>query len=327
MLDVHRLRIFSAVVASGSVAAAASNLGYTPSAVSQHLTALQRETGLTLLERAGRGLRPTPAGLSVAEQAEGILARLSDAEAVLADLRTGRNGRLSIGYFASVGSAWMPEVARRVTDELPGVRLELQLRDDVAADPDDRPDIQLVVGRKGSVSPGSGFDAHHLVNDPYVAVLPDSHPFAGQDEVDLGDLMGERWVDNDFAYGLCRQNLLDTCAAAGFTPSFHVEAHDYATAIAFVSAGVGITVLPALSARQLPANVRRVAVVRPEPVRSIFAVVRRSMAGTAPVQLVLETLFSLRPTTTPATTPTTTPATPPPTTPSATSNTRAAGTA
>lgn len=292
MLDVHRLRIFAAVVASGSVAAAAANLGYTPSAVSQHLTALQRETGLTLLERAGRGLRPTTAGLVVAEQAEGILARLSDTEAVLADLRTGRNGRLSIGYFASVGSAWMPEVARRVTDELPGVRLELQLRDDVAAAPEDRPDIQLVVGRKGTVSPGSGFDAHHLINDAYVAVLPENHPFADRGEVELAELVEERWVDNDFAYGLCRQNLLDTCAAAGFTPTFHVEAHDYATAIAFVSAGVGITVLPGLSARQLPGNVRKVAVVRPEPVRSIYAVVRRSMADIVPVQLVLETLFA-----------------------------------
>ena len=228
MLDVHRLRIFHAVVASGSVAAAASNLGYTPSAVSQHLTALQRETGLTLLERAGRGLRPTTAGLAVAEQAEGILARLSDAEAVLSDLRNGRNSRLSIGYFASVGAAWIPEVARQVTSEYPGVRLELQLRDDVAVDPEDWPDIQLVIGRKGTINPGSGFDAHHLINDPYVAVLPDTHRFAGRDEVELAELLGERWVDNDFAFGLCRQNLLDTCAAAGFTPTFHVEAHDYA---------------------------------------------------------------------------------------------------
>lgn len=294
MLDVHRLRIFSAVVASGSVTAAAVNLGYTPSAISQHLTALQRETGLTLLERAGRGLRPTSAGLAVAAEAEGILARLSEAEVVLADLRTGRSGRLSVAYFASVGAAWMPEVARRMTNELPGVRLELQLRDDVASDPDDRPDIQVVVGRKGSITPGSGFEAHHLMDDPYVAVLPEHHPFAAFDEIELADLSGERWVDNDFAFGLCRLNLLDACAAAGFTPTFHVEAHDYATAIAFVSAGIGITVLPGLSAQQLPANVRRVPVVRPAPVRSIYAVVRRSMAGTIPAQLVLETLYERR---------------------------------
>jgi DNA-binding transcriptional LysR family regulator len=294
MLDMHRLRIFSSVVASGSVAAAAANLGYTPSAVSQHLTTLQRETGLTLLERAGRGLRPTAAGLAVAAQAEEILARLSEAEAVLSDLRTGRHGRLSMAYFASVGAAWMPEVARRLTTDLPGVRLELQLRDDVAPDPEDRPDIQLVVGRKGIITPGSGFDAHHLVDDPYVAVLPDHHPFACRPEIELAELGGEQWVDNDFAHGLCRLNLLDTCAAAGFTPTFQIEAHDYATAIAFVSAGIGITVLPALSAQHLPANVRRIPVVRPAPVRSIYAVVRRSMAGTEPVQLVLDTLYALQ---------------------------------
>ncbi|WAP53438.1 LysR substrate-binding domain-containing protein [Arthrobacter sp. ATA002] len=133
------------------------------------------------------------------------------------------------------------------------------------------------------------------MDDPYVAVLPDHHPSAGRTEIELAELGGEQWVDNDFAHGLCRLNLLDTCTAAGFTPTFQIEAHDYATAIAFVSAGIGITVLPALSAQQLPANVRRVPVVRPAPVRSIYAVVRRSMAGAGPVQLVLETLFALRP--------------------------------
>jgi DNA-binding transcriptional LysR family regulator len=71
MLDVHRLRIFRSVVASGSVAAAAANLGYTPSAVSQHVTALQRETGLTLLERAGRGVRPSRSSRTCAPGAQG----------------------------------------------------------------------------------------------------------------------------------------------------------------------------------------------------------------------------------------------------------------
>ena len=64
MLDVQRLRVFRAVVASGSVQAAADHLGYTPSAVSQQLTALQRETGLVLFEKAGRGIAPTPAAKS-----------------------------------------------------------------------------------------------------------------------------------------------------------------------------------------------------------------------------------------------------------------------
>ncbi len=85
--------------------AAAANLGYSPSAVSQHVTALQRETGLPLLEKAGRGLRPTAAGLALAAEADEILARLGAAEALVADLRAGRTGSLSIAYFPSAGTA------------------------------------------------------------------------------------------------------------------------------------------------------------------------------------------------------------------------------
>ncbi len=72
VLDAHRLMIFRSVVAGGSVQSAAANLGYTPSAVSQHVTALARETGLVLFERVGRGLRPTAAGLLLAEQADAL---------------------------------------------------------------------------------------------------------------------------------------------------------------------------------------------------------------------------------------------------------------
>ncbi len=292
MLDVHRLRIFRSVVASGSVAAAAANLGYTPSAVSQHVTALQRETGLTLLERAGRGVRPTAAGLALAAQADGVLARLGEAESVVADLRAGRTGTLSIAYFASVGAAWLPHVVRRLTTEFPGVRLDLELREDVADDPDERPDVQVVVAQDGFV-PGRGFRATHLLDDPYVVVLPADHPFAARREVELAELVAERWVDNDFARGWCRRNLLEACTAAGFSPTFHVEAHDYPTAVAFVGAGIGITVLPALGAEHLPEGVVRVPVVRPTPVRSIFAVVRDAVAQTPPARLALDALTAV----------------------------------
>src|SRR5262249_9951777 len=68
MLDAHRLRVFRAVVAAGSINGAAASLGYTPSAVSQHVAALQRETGLALVERNGRGIVPTPAGRHFADE-------------------------------------------------------------------------------------------------------------------------------------------------------------------------------------------------------------------------------------------------------------------
>ncbi|MBD5785457.1 LysR family transcriptional regulator [Cellulosimicrobium terreum] len=289
MLDVHRLRIFRSVVASGSVQAAAANLGYTPSAVSQHVAALQRETGLSLLERAGRGVRPTAAGLALAAQADDVLARLGEVEAVVADLRAGRTGVLSIAYFASVGAAWLPAVVRRLTNDYPGVRLDLSLSDSIPDDPDRRADVQIAVVPK-DYEPGQGFRAHHLLDDPYVVALPADHELAGRTAIELVELVDERWIDNDFARGWCRSVLLEACLAAGFTPTFHVEAHDYPTALAFVAAGVGMTVLPALSATHLPPGLVAVPVVRPTPVRSIHALVRDTVAATPPARAALEAL-------------------------------------
>ncbi len=291
MLDVHRLRVFRSVVASGSIQAAANNLGYTPSAVSQHVTALQRETGLALISRVGRGIEPTAAGRALALEIDGVLSRLGEVESVVGDLRAGRTGSLSIAYFASVGSAWMPTVVATMMAEFPSVRLDLALREDVPTDPGERPDLQIAVEQGAIHRPG--LVAQHLLDDPYVAVLPSGHPLAERDEIDLVELAGERWVDNDFARGWCRRNLIEACHAAGFSPPFHVEAHDYPTATAFVAAGIGVTVLPTLGARQLPPGVVAVPVTSPTPVRSIYALVREGVADTPAVRTVLRVLSRL----------------------------------
>ncbi len=105
-------------------------------------------------------------------------------------------------------------------------------------------------------------------------------PLAGAAEIELAELAGESWSDNDFARGWCRQNLLTACAAAGFRPALDIEAHDYRAAIAFVEAAVGITVMPALGAVHPPPGVAVVPVIRPRPVRSVHALVRDSVART-----------------------------------------------
>ncbi|MEU8228332.1 LysR family transcriptional regulator [Actinoplanes sp. NPDC048967] len=289
MLDLHRLRIFRAVVASGSVNAAAANLGYTPSAVSQHVTALQRETGLVLLARSGRGIEPTSVGLALAEQIDGALSRLGDVEAFVADLRDGRTGSLSMAYFPSVGAAWLPAVARTLLRRFPDIRLDLELRDDFTAGAAKRVDIQLLVAPPDFAG-SRDTRVHHLLDDPYVVVVPPGHPLAAAGAVELSRLAGERWIDNDFARGWCRENLVDACRSAGFTPPFRVEAHDYPTALAFVAAGIGVTVLPRLGAANLPAGLVAVPVTAPAVRRSIHAVVQTSVESTPPAQCVLEEL-------------------------------------
>ena len=169
------------------------------------------------------------------------------------------------------------------------MRLDLSLQESLADDPARRPDLQIAVER-AEWTPGAGFTAHHLLDDPYAAVVPRSHRVAGLDEVELAELATEQWVDNDVARGACRAMLVEACTAAGFSPPFHIEAHDYPTAIAFVAAGIGMTVLPVLGTRALPPELCAVPVVRPTPVRTIVAVVRDAAADVPPVRTALEVL-------------------------------------
>jgi DNA-binding transcriptional LysR family regulator len=183
----------------------------------------------------------------------------------------------------------MPDVVRSLLREYPDLRLDLVLRDDLPASPADRADLQVIVEQDDFV-PGLGARAHHLLDDPYVVVLPRTHPLVSAREVELGALAGDRWVDNDIARGWCRRNLLQACRAAGFSPQFQVEAHDYPTAIAFVDAGIGLTVLPRLAARSLPDGVVAVPVTAPTPLRSIYALVQTSVEGSGPARTALAVL-------------------------------------
>lgn len=271
MLDPHRLRVFRSVIASGSVQAAADNLGMTASGVSQHLSALAKETGLVLFEREGRGITPTAVARALAEESRDLMRELGRLDALVADLRDGRSGRLTIGYFASAGAEWMPSLVKQLTAESPDLVLELVLNEGPT-----RPvalDIDLVIDDP-TAPVRSGYRRTELIDDPIVVVLPRDHRLAGRDEVAMEELRGETWVSNELAKGPNHRIVLAACAAAGFTPRFSVQAQDHYTAIAFVAAGIGITLLSRLATVSLPAEVTRVPIVAPQPVRHIAALQR-----------------------------------------------------
>src|ERR671926_1193458 len=126
MLDVRRLRVLREVAAQGSFSAAAEKLGYTQSAVSQQVAALEREAGSTLIERNPRGLRLTDAGEALVRHADKILARLAEAEAELEAIAGLRGGRLRLATFPSAGATIMPEAIARFRERHPGVELTLE---------------------------------------------------------------------------------------------------------------------------------------------------------------------------------------------------------
>lgn len=290
MLDPHRLRVFRSVIASGSVQAAADNLRLTSSAVSQHLSALQRETGLVLFEKAGRGIAPTEAARILDAQSDELMSQVTRLDAVVADLREGRSGRLTIGYFPSAGPAWMPALVKRLTTELPDLTLELVLTE--GGPRGSSPDIDVVVEAPGT-PPRPGYRRTDLHDDPFVVVLRRDHPLAGTRRIELTALRGETWVSNDQVRSVGHRIVVASCAAAGFTPRFSVQAQDQHTAMAFVAAGVGITVIPRLAATPLPPEVRRVALSGPEPVRHLAAQVRTTGATNPAADRALALLRTL----------------------------------
>lgn len=289
MLDVHRLRVLRSVVSTGSVSGAATLLGYTPSAVSQHLSALSRETGLTLVDRVGRGIEPTAAGRTLATASDQVLGALSGVQGIVDDLRAGRSGTLVVRYFASVGAAWMPHVVAALQEEFPDLRLVLQHAELVPASNAPPADLDVSVSRLHP-SPPSGYTSHTLLEDPYLLVVPAAHPLAGRERVAMGELRDEPWVDNDVPGAPCRSLAIDAAAACGFHPRFAVDTHDFHTALAFVGHGLGITVMPELACRQLPDGVVAVNLVDPTPVRTLRVLVRDAAGGTPTARRALELL-------------------------------------
>ncbi|WTW97718.1 LysR family transcriptional regulator [Streptomycetaceae bacterium NBC_01309] len=281
MLDVRRMQVLEAVLAERSITAAARRLGYTPSAVSQQIAALEREAGLPLLERTARGVRPTEAGQLLGECAAAVGARVGEAEAMLADLRSGRSGRVSVCYFASAGATLVAPAVAALRRDRPGIHVDLRLTD--PADPlpevrEGRADLGLVM-RAGGPPSEDGLRFTYLLSDSYRVLLPAEHPLAARETLALADLVGEPWVGSAWQ-GPCMDAVLAVCAAAGFRPEFAVRSEDYVTAQAFVAAGLGISVVPGIG---LGDRVREGVVVRDlrdaEAVRGVYAAVRSTSPG------------------------------------------------
>jgi DNA-binding transcriptional LysR family regulator len=290
MLDVRRIQILRAVVTSGSVTAAAVHLGYTPSAVSQQMAVLEREAGIALLERVGRGVRPTAAGRLLSRHAAIISQNVAEAEMALADLRAGRTGRLSVRYFTSVGPTLVAPALARFRHEHPAVQIDLRLIEPEAPLPEvekGNADLALIVG-PGDKNP-PGIRLVHLLDDAYHAVLPSGHPLAGQRVIDLADLAHQHWIGSE-PPGPCLDVMLDACAAAGFSPNFVARSEDYATAQGFVAAGLGVGLIPrlGLGSRRQGVVVRRVR--KPEPIRTIYAAVREAALAQSAMRTLVEAL-------------------------------------
>jgi DNA-binding transcriptional LysR family regulator len=250
MLNVGRVKVLCEVVRRGSFSAAAESLSYTQSAVSQAVARLEAETGATLIVRDRSGVRPTAAGASLVEHAEGIFARIEAAEAELAAVLGVRSGHLRVASFPSAGATLMPLAIARFRAAHPDVALTLAEGEPEEMAPRLRAgeyDLALLFEFPGTRERhGARLRSQLLLEDPMLVALPAEHVLAGKPALTLADLREQDWVQTS-ATSPCARHVVRLCLAAGFEPKVTFESDDYETVQGLVAAGVGVALIPRLA--------------------------------------------------------------------------------
>lgn len=294
MLDVRRLTVLEAVARHGSFTAAAAALHYSQPAVSQQISALERETGVQLVMRAGRRIWLSDAGIVMTAHARRVLSAIAEAEAALADIAQLRQGTVRLATFPSAGATLVPRAAAAFRSAHPGIVLEL-----TAVPPSDA--VHRVLGGSHDAAvilPGlaerelaatGDLVRERLLDDPFYAVLPTDHRLASEDVVHIADLAEETWIATSSPGHADADSLARTCATAGFTPDISFSIDDHLAVQGFVAAGAGVALVPQLGLSAIRPDIV-VRPIDPPATRPVDIVTIRTSRQAPAVAAVLDSL-------------------------------------
>jgi DNA-binding transcriptional LysR family regulator len=278
MLDVRRLRLLCDLARLGTIAAVARSHTYTPSAVSQQLAALEREAGVPLLERTGRRVALTPAGVLLVRHAEAVLTALEAAGTALASARDELSGPLRIGAFSTAVRPLLAGALVALGRDHPGLDLMVTELDPVAAPRalrERRLDVALVHDYDiMPAEPDDALEAVPLLDETVFLAVPTADP--GPTVADpLGGARHAGWIVGSPGTA-CHAVALQVCRTAGFAPLVRHHADDFVAVLALVAAGQGVSLVPQLAAAAPPAGVRLVPLAVRRRTRLTY---RRGAAG------------------------------------------------
>jgi DNA-binding transcriptional LysR family regulator len=259
---------------------------------------LEREAGVRLLERAGRGVRLTDPALVLVEHAEALLDRAAVAEAELAAAAGTVSGRARIAGFQSVVLRIALPAMEALAREAPRLRCEL-----VEAEPEQAlpglalGDVDLVLGDEWQHQPWrlpDGLERHELFQDPVHLVLPARHPAARRhpDAVPLDELASEAWTTGHA--GMSWEEVTQrTCRAlGGFDPDIRHRTNDATVSLALVARGMAVAMLPGLVLPGRHSGVALRAIAEGATARSIVALTRTADAARPSTRAVLAAVRS-----------------------------------
>jgi DNA-binding transcriptional LysR family regulator len=244
-LEVRHLQALVAVAEAGTFGRAAEALGYTQSAVSQQIAALERAAGTPMFERPGgpKPVRLTAAGEVLLEHARSVLATLRIAEADIDAVTTGTRGRLRVGLMQSVGTQILPSLLTRFAAERPEVQIVLH----EAHDADEllamveRQDLDVAFSAQ--LEPEGPFVTRPVLDDPFVLLAPNTPEWRNRGRISIEEIAAHPLVGNRNP-SCCGQALL---AFGDLEPSFVFESDDNSTIQGCVAAGLGVSLAPMLT--------------------------------------------------------------------------------
>jgi DNA-binding transcriptional LysR family regulator len=247
-LELRHLLALAAVAETGTFSAAAEQLGYTQSAVSQQVGTLERIVGTRLFERPGgrRPVRLTAAGEMLLSHARAVLARISSAAADLRALAIGEQGELRVGTLPSIGNKLLPRLLGTFRAEWPGIDIVLRESGDSAEliRAVEAGDVDVTFIEMGQHETGA-LEVRPLLDDPMVFVAPATAPEARQRVVTIADIATLPMIGTRTAG--CRQIIDDAFRQAPLSPNYVFRSDDTPTIQGLIGSGLAYAVLPLLT--------------------------------------------------------------------------------
>lgn len=289
--DVSRLRLLREVSRQGSIAGAARFIGISSSAVSQQLSILERETGVSLLERSHRGVALTGAGEALVQHAGAVLQLLEETRTAMDQLSEDLAGRVRIASITSAASSVVLPAAERLQAQSPEIELTM-----TALEPAES--VDRVISGTLDLAVIDIYDHVPIPFPNYLEVtevlteslvLVTDKKFKARPNLRLADLRGSAWVmpPGDAACGAAVRH---ACRAEGFEPSVHWETDDMLLLVEAISSGQGIALLPRLAVADGVAPVSMHNLSGAGLHRRILTVSRASTAKRPIVRAVLDEL-------------------------------------
>lgn len=243
-METARLRAFVEAADKGSVKAAADSLGYTPSAISQLITALEKELGITLFTRSQRGMKLTAEGREMLPLVRAYLTHEEEIYTFAAELKGITRGRLTIATYPSIATTWLPEIVRRFKNDYPGIQISLMesIRSDIFRRfEQNEADLAFL-----AYSEPMPYEWIPLSESNIIAAVPEDHRLADAGRFPIAECENEDFIMGSWGKEM---EIIDILERNGLHPEIKYTTYDTPATLAMVRMGLGVSFVNELSAQ------------------------------------------------------------------------------